>query len=272
MENSIIQKVDSLYNAVRGEDNTNCTYAHNSEFLQNNGISLTCHDFEKFPPNNIQPPFLFERYAKFSENHPIDVEACDDPEDLELNLGYDNFEKDDLEKDGDCRDPMSRTTVVTHRLREWATGGQIPRKLPSGYADLFQFRHLTQVSMPHDLMSGQRYRWSLGNRHGWVSSIFEYVKVRPHTILLSTQFNAVRNGSILHRELELILTAMKARAAQPFKEKVYNRVNLHFGRGKRFPVCIFHYYLPVLLTGALGFDGFYGISFPWKNPPRLYER
>jgi hypothetical protein len=79
--------------------------------------------------------------------------------------------------------------------------------------------------------------------------IFEYNKFLPHVIILSTHFKNVANGTILHGELELIITAMNARAKQPIvqEEGEDDEWNYLFAGEKRFPVRIFHYCLQILL-------------------------
>lgn len=71
--------------------------------------------------------------------------------------------------------------------------------------------------------------------------IFEYDKVLPHLIILSTHFKEVGNGTILQGELELIVTAMNARSKQPLTERQGDDENdqsdLLFARETRFPVC-----------------------------------
>lgn len=94
MDNSIIQKVNSLYDAVRPREDTNCAYAYSDEFLINNGISLTFHDFKKTLSKHIQPPFLSKRCSNFSEKHPINIEVFDNCEDMELNWRYNDFKPD----------------------------------------------------------------------------------------------------------------------------------------------------------------------------------
>ncbi|CRG85014.1 hypothetical protein PISL3812_02168 [Talaromyces islandicus] len=133
MNTSIVEKINSLYNAVCREDNMDRAYRWDDKFLSENGIRLARHDFAKPPPKDIKPMMFFAR-------------------------------------------------------------------------------------LPHYLLSDEHYR------------------VLPHVIILSTQFNAVTNGSILPGELELILTAMKARAAQPLQEGEDDGTNFLFGREERFPV------------------------------------
>jgi hypothetical protein len=140
MDPAIIQRLDSLFDAVRSEDDTDRAYRHNDKFLSNHRIRLTPHNFSKPPPSDTNPTMFFARYSTFSDKHPIDMKAFDSPEDSELFLRYHSFDPK-----GTFMSPMSRTRYITDYLLEWTIGGQIPRKLPLGSMDLLPSRSISHV-------------------------------------------------------------------------------------------------------------------------------
>jgi hypothetical protein len=140
MNLAIIQRLDSLYEAVRSEDNKGHTYRHDDKFLSENGIRLARHDFTKPPPKDTKPTMFFTRYSAFSKSYPIDMNAFDSDRDKERFLRYRDFKPSEK-----FTSPMSRTTYARNYLLQWTVGGQIPRRLPSGWVDLLISRHINLV-------------------------------------------------------------------------------------------------------------------------------
>lgn len=139
MTRPIIQKLDTLYDAVRSEDDTDRAYRYNDKFLSDNKIRLIPHDFSKPPQRETKPMMFFTRFSAFSDKHPIDMNAFDSPEDRESFLRYQNFNPNEK-----FMSPISRTTYITDYLFEWAIGAQIPRDLASG-VDVLPSRHISLV-------------------------------------------------------------------------------------------------------------------------------
>jgi hypothetical protein len=140
MNPAIIQRLDSLYEAVRSEDNRGRTYRHDDKFLSNHRIRLARHDFAKPPPKDTRPMMFFARYSAFSQSHPIDMNAFDSARDKERFLRYRDFKPSEK-----FMSPMSRTTYARNYLLHWTVGGQIPRKLQSGWVDLLVSRRINLV-------------------------------------------------------------------------------------------------------------------------------
>lgn len=83
---------------------------------------------------------------------------------------------------------------------------------------------LTKIAVPHPLLSEDE-RFNIQLRDGWgTKSIYEFEpgangELYPHVILLTEQYNTCDSQSILHDELEVIITAMRNRANQLTEEE-----------------------------------------------------
>lgn len=85
-------------------------------------------------------------------------------------------------------------------------------------------------SDPHPLLTKDE-RFDVQLRNGWGTSLFEFEprangEKYPHIILLSEQYNTCDSQSILHGELEVIITAMRNRANQLVEEDEDRRRNM----------------------------------------------
>lgn len=140
MASSVIEKIEFLYNKARKVPETTSEYAVNSVKLIEDGILILRYDFESPPPQGLNPPLLFARYAGFTKEHGIDKDGFDSSEEMEQYLHYPEFKPGER-----WMDAMTRVTYVKHYLMGWATGGQIARKMPSGYVDLLMYRNISLI-------------------------------------------------------------------------------------------------------------------------------
>jgi hypothetical protein len=91
-----------------------------SAFLESNGIRLvSSHDFETTEVRGSEPPVLFAPCPQnFLDEHPIEVEKCDDPR-----LGNPFFKFPEYKAGGAWMRPRESSLRVARYLEKWAYGG-----------------------------------------------------------------------------------------------------------------------------------------------------